>query len=489
MTITEDEATTSSKKTTRVSNFDMSACTPMNFKGDLAVGWKDFHTQFNIFMLAAGLDDESDGRKNALLLSCMGKQSLVIFKSFDVEVSTIQHKDLIKKFQSHFSPKVNVTVERLTLFNRRQKINESLEDFLTALKNLSKHCQLDTLRESIVKDLFIGGMNSSNEKIKIELLQSSEQDLTKIFNLAQTLQLSKENSEKLSQREINTFASSSTSNSHRSSHRRSFSRSPSPRNHRQPRSYRHGSPHPRSYQRSSPYRRSSPHRRSSPYNNRMSPSNRSSPHRRSSSPHRRSSPFRQSRQPPARTSSVCADCGNQYHRFKCPAQNVECHLCKKVGHFSKMCRNKSINSVRLNKSDNNNNDESDSKNQVLFFGQISANNIAPLANESNAPSATANVFEISAPQAKKKRRRWFETILINDIPIQARIDTGAEINLISEETFNNFNLHNKFKIKPSHTNVTTVTQQPINIVGESRIDIVYNDRIYTDVFRLEFVNN
>ncbi|KAG5870474.1 hypothetical protein JTB14_030328 [Gonioctena quinquepunctata] len=34
------------------------------------------------------------------------------------------------------------------------------------------------------------------------------------------------------------------------------------------------------------------------------------------------------------TRSVCTRCG-EIHKFKCPAQNVTCSICRKIGHFAK----------------------------------------------------------------------------------------------------------------------------------------------------------
>ena len=34
----------------------------------------------------------------------------------------------------------------------------------------------------------------------------------------------------------------------------------------------------------------------------------------------------------------CGRCGKSHPNDKCPAQDLECHKCKKKGHFYKMCR-------------------------------------------------------------------------------------------------------------------------------------------------------
>lgn len=126
-TLGENEDSAASSKST--GNYDMSACSPMKFSGDLSIHWNDWYNKFEIFMIAANFTQEQDVRKNALLLKCMGKPALNIFNSFGLKINDVKHDDLVNKFKNHFSPKTNVTVERITIFNRKQKPGESLEDF------------------------------------------------------------------------------------------------------------------------------------------------------------------------------------------------------------------------------------------------------------------------------------------------------------------------------------------------------------------------
>nr|XP_018901771.1 PREDICTED: uncharacterized protein LOC109033557 [Bemisia tabaci] len=190
-----NHASTSASERNYRASFDVASCPSMVFEGDLSTQWKTWKIDFDLFMLSANLTQEGDPGKNALLVRCMGKPALSIFKSFDVDVNSVKHTELVAKFDAHFSPKVNVTVERLTLFSRKQKPNESLKDFLTSLKNLSINCQFSNLKNSITKDLFIGNLNVENQNIKEELIKSEESSLDKIFALAQKLQLAKERSE------------------------------------------------------------------------------------------------------------------------------------------------------------------------------------------------------------------------------------------------------------------------------------------------------
>ena len=62
-------------------------------------------------------------------------------------------------------------------------------------------------------------------------------------------------------------------------------------------------------------------------------------------PRRRSDGQTQRRQPP--TGEKCGRCGRECHpRDKCPAKDAQCHNCKCVGHYSAMCRQKTISTIK-----------------------------------------------------------------------------------------------------------------------------------------------
>ena len=61
-------------------------------------------------------------------------------------------------------------------------------------------------------------------------------------------------------------------------------------------------------------------------------------------PRSRSDGQTQRRQPP--TGEKCGRCGRERHsRDKCPAKDAKCHSCKRVGHYSTMCRQKTVSTI------------------------------------------------------------------------------------------------------------------------------------------------
>ncbi|XP_044757598.1 uncharacterized protein LOC123315805 [Coccinella septempunctata] len=239
-----------------------------------ASNWKEWWENFEIYSLATGLIDSSECRKIAVMLHSIGSKGRQIFNSFNMKISDTTLNDVKIKFDNYFEPQKNLTMLRHTFFTRTQKVNESIDNFITDLENLSMKCEFKDLRESLVRDIFIANMNSHLTNIRQRLLQEVDISLQKAVELAKSVVLAQQNSEKIQKESIGgseqvLFINKKNSNSYeksRQSRSQSISKS------------------------SSGYRREFQNRRSSPSSN-----------------------------------SVCGRCGQQ-HRYKCPASNVKCRM-------------------------------------------------------------------------------------------------------------------------------------------------------------------
>lgn len=154
--------------------------------------WKTFRFQFDNFLMATKHDADEEPRKVALLLHMLGVELVPIFQSFNKDVSKLKYKELVDLFENYFAPKKNIALERNTFLSRRQKGDESLESFLTDLKNLASTCELGTLKDSLVRDLFILGLLEENTHIKERLLQEGgDKSIDDIMDLARTIEMSR----------------------------------------------------------------------------------------------------------------------------------------------------------------------------------------------------------------------------------------------------------------------------------------------------------
>ena len=70
----------------------------------------------------------------------------------------------MKLLEQAFKEEKNTIYERMLLFCRSQKNNESLESFHAALTEQASKCELGNLEEELVRDLFIAKMKEDDLK-------------------------------------------------------------------------------------------------------------------------------------------------------------------------------------------------------------------------------------------------------------------------------------------------------------------------------------
>lgn len=345
-------------------------------------GWKLSKFQFENYLVAANLGTETkDDRKVALLLHFLGPEVVPIYQSFGLDRVTARLTDVISKFEGYFAPKKNLAIERHKFLSRRQLNNESLEAFLTDLKNLASSCELSSLADSLTKDVFILGLNEENVYIKERLLQESEEKkIDDIMALAQTIQMSRnENSVNVNQADVMKVFQKRQRQKPSSSH----------------------------YSQNSSQNTNYTSQRNTNYSS---------------------------------SKSKCGKCG-QIHRFSCPALNAICNFCSKKGHYAVMCQNKrNVKVVNCQ-------DQEDGSNvsNEIFIGQVQSNGKA-----------------------------WYVPMQLNHHVIEVCLDTGAEANVMSYNTFCMIGLSPSI-IKPVSTKLTSYNHVIIPVRGQCLLYCTINN--------------
>lgn len=147
-------------------------------------------------MLATEFNKKPEAVQCAMMLTLLGEEGIRIYNSFKF---TDAEKDkvtvLIKKFHDYFTPKKNLTFDRQQLFTRKQLQTETIEQFATALKNLANSCELKEMEDSLLKDLFICGVASSD--IKEKLLLEDPKNLEEALKISLTIVYNKERCKKM----------------------------------------------------------------------------------------------------------------------------------------------------------------------------------------------------------------------------------------------------------------------------------------------------
>lgn len=172
---------------------DYRGISPMDFSGNLAENWRLWRQKFENYLLATEISKKSDPVKIAQLLHFIGEDGFHIYNSFSIEnPAELKLKDVLDKFENHFLPKKNLAYERFKFFTRKQATNETIEQYVTDLKNKAQSCEFGDLKNGLIKDILTCGI--INEKIREKLLQDDELDLDGAIKLCISIENSREQS-------------------------------------------------------------------------------------------------------------------------------------------------------------------------------------------------------------------------------------------------------------------------------------------------------
>ena len=117
------------------------------------------------------------------MLYCLGPGGLKVFNRIekkpvgDIDVFNSALNDLT----SYFAPMVCVGVDRYKFYHRKQGKDESIEDFVAALKNLALSCRFGTLHDELIRDQIV--MQASNTNIQEQLWAKGEAPLQEVIDL------------------------------------------------------------------------------------------------------------------------------------------------------------------------------------------------------------------------------------------------------------------------------------------------------------------
>lgn len=174
----------------------------LKLTGNVDENWRAFKQQFNLYVTAMGLETKPDTRKVALLLTLAGPQAIEVYNTFVFDTAEDNEKldVVLAKFEAHCTPKKNETYERYMFRSRVQLHNEPFDSFLTALRLKAQSCGFGTLKDSLVRDQIVFGVE--DKKLRERLLRETDLSLESAIKIC--------HANELSQKHIKTFTEMST---------------------------------------------------------------------------------------------------------------------------------------------------------------------------------------------------------------------------------------------------------------------------------------
>jgi len=135
---------------------------PPPFRFDCPDEWPKWRRRFEQFRVASGLSKEDEERQISTLLYCLGEDADDVLTSTNIsEESRKKYTDVLAKFDTHFQVRKNVIFERARFNRRVQEHEESVEQFITSLYSLSENCQYGELKDEMIRDRIVVGIQDS----------------------------------------------------------------------------------------------------------------------------------------------------------------------------------------------------------------------------------------------------------------------------------------------------------------------------------------
>ncbi|KRZ71620.1 Transposon Tf2-11 polyprotein [Trichinella papuae] len=160
------------------------------FQPENGASWELYVERLNFYFEAN--DITSAEKKRAILMSVCGPSAFVMIRSLLTprSLNEVTFEEIVSKVKEHFNPAPSEIVFRLRFHKRSQRLNESITEYVAALRNLSENCNFGNTLGDMLRDRFVGGIR--DEAIQRRLL--AEPKLT--FDLAQKIAIAAETAHK-----------------------------------------------------------------------------------------------------------------------------------------------------------------------------------------------------------------------------------------------------------------------------------------------------
>ena len=128
---------------------------------DRGADFEAWKAQWASYCILSGLASKEAEIKVQALTLCLSRETLAIVNNLGLSVE--QRKDvdtIIRAIKHHIDGQINESVERRNLRSRRQQTGESFDDFLVALRELTKTCNFcsDQCAKKNIRDQIIEGL-------------------------------------------------------------------------------------------------------------------------------------------------------------------------------------------------------------------------------------------------------------------------------------------------------------------------------------------
>jgi len=141
--------------------FRQSDLPKLDIQVDRGGDFEAWRAQWTSYCTLSGLTGESDATKVQVLTLCLSRDTLTIVNNLGLsEEQRNNPTAIIQAITQHKDGQINESVERCNLRSRSQQPGESFDDYLVALRELTKTCNFcsDRCTQKNIRDQIIEGL-------------------------------------------------------------------------------------------------------------------------------------------------------------------------------------------------------------------------------------------------------------------------------------------------------------------------------------------
>ena len=155
----------------------------LNLTGNVAENWRHLKQEFELYLVAAGLDTKVEKQKIALLLH-VAKPAIQVYNTFAfVAAEEGKYASVLQKFDAYCNRMTNETYERCIFYVRNQMQGETVKQFVTDLKLKAQTCAFGDMCDCMIRNRIVLGVVS--QRVCEKLLQEDDLNLATAINICQ----------------------------------------------------------------------------------------------------------------------------------------------------------------------------------------------------------------------------------------------------------------------------------------------------------------
>ena len=155
--------------------------------------WSEYAERLDMALVVNGVDDADADKKRAILLTACGKKTFALLKALSApnKPSEVNFADFCKSLSEHCQPKPSVIMERFKFHTRTRRHDESVTEYVAALRKVASQCEFGGELETNIQDRLVCGI--ANAGMQRKMLLDDGLTLGKAVKIARTEERAAEN--------------------------------------------------------------------------------------------------------------------------------------------------------------------------------------------------------------------------------------------------------------------------------------------------------